>query len=116
MNVLICRTTVAKTNSSKIIMETAKASDLPIREASPEQRDDVVSAPGEKLPDSSTHGEVKAVGTNASSGGESHAWQRTIDNSVRSIVSVRFCHPTSFDTDVAQTSEGSGFVVDAKNG
>ena len=97
-------------------MDNAKTSDFPVGETAPEQHDDVVSAPGEKLPDSSPQEEARAVGTNASSGGESHAWQRTIDESVRSIVSVRFCHPTSFDTEVAQTSEGSGFIVDAKNG
>lgn len=43
-------------------------------------------------------------------------WQRTIENVVRNVVSIRFCQTCSFDTDDAVTSEATGFVVDAEKG
>jgi hypothetical protein len=43
-------------------------------------------------------------------------WQRTIENVVRNVVSIRFCQTCSFDTDAALTSEATGFVVDAERG
>ncbi|KAI0867861.1 Pro-apoptotic serine protease NMA111 [Hypoxylon argillaceum] len=43
-------------------------------------------------------------------------WQRTIENVVRCVVSIRFCQTCSFDTDVACASEATGFVVDAERG
>ncbi|KAF8458516.1 trypsin-like cysteine/serine peptidase domain-containing protein [Kalaharituber pfeilii] len=43
-------------------------------------------------------------------------WQRTIENVVRNVVSIRFCQTCSFDTDEAITSEATGFVVDAELG
>jgi pro-apoptotic serine protease NMA111 len=43
-------------------------------------------------------------------------WQATIVRVVRSVVSIRFCHTCAFDTDLASTSEATGFVIDAKRG
>ncbi|KAI8963871.1 Pro-apoptotic serine protease NMA111 [Daldinia sp. FL1419] len=43
-------------------------------------------------------------------------WQATIENVVRSVVSIRFCLTCSFDTDAACASEATGFVVDAEKG
>ncbi len=43
-------------------------------------------------------------------------WQACIENVVRYVVSIRFCHTCSFDTDSALTSEATGFVVDAERG
>ncbi|KAF5022687.1 hypothetical protein F66182_5235 [Fusarium sp. NRRL 66182] len=47
---------------------------------------------------------------------ESEAWQRAIEKVVRSVVSVKFSQPYAFDTEVAKTSEATGFVVDVERG
>ncbi len=49
-------------------------------------------------------------------GPDTAEWQATIENVVRSVVSIRFCQTCSFDTDPALTSEATGFVVDAERG
>ncbi|KAI8818396.1 trypsin-like cysteine/serine peptidase domain-containing protein [Fimicolochytrium jonesii] len=43
-------------------------------------------------------------------------WQQTIEQSILSIVSIRFSQVASFDTDGTDSSEASGFVVDATRG
>ncbi|KAH6975596.1 trypsin-like cysteine/serine peptidase domain-containing protein [Ilyonectria destructans] len=47
---------------------------------------------------------------------ESEAWQRAIETVVRSVVSVRFSQPYSFDTFLSKTSKATGFIVDAERG
>jgi hypothetical protein len=47
---------------------------------------------------------------------DAEAWQKTIENTVRSVVSVRFSQPYSFDTCLCHTSEATGFVIDSENG
>jgi pro-apoptotic serine protease NMA111 len=47
---------------------------------------------------------------------DSAEWQRTIEQVVKSVVSIRFCQTCSFDTDSATTSEATGFVVDSERG
>lgn len=47
---------------------------------------------------------------------ESEAWQRAIETVVESVVSIRFCYPYSFDTNLSASSEATGFVVDAEKG
>ncbi|KAF1809402.1 trypsin-like serine protease [Eremomyces bilateralis CBS 781.70] len=43
-------------------------------------------------------------------------WQATIEQVVKSVVSIHFCQTRSFDTDPAIASEATGFVVDAERG
>ncbi|KAI8391518.1 trypsin-like cysteine/serine peptidase domain-containing protein [Radiomyces spectabilis] len=43
-------------------------------------------------------------------------WQTTINNVVKAIVSIRFSQVAAFDTEGAETSQASGFIVDAVNG
>ncbi|KAJ3391352.1 hypothetical protein HDU84_006097 [Entophlyctis sp. JEL0112] len=43
-------------------------------------------------------------------------WQSTIESAIKSIVSIRFSQVASFDTETADTSEASGFVVDKAKG
>ncbi|KAL2391404.1 hypothetical protein RJ035_000298 [Blastomyces gilchristii] len=43
-------------------------------------------------------------------------WQATIEDVARSVVSVYFCRPKSFDTDAAASSQATGVLVDATNG
>ncbi|KAI9225686.1 MAG: trypsin-like cysteine/serine peptidase domain-containing protein [Piptocephalis tieghemiana] len=43
-------------------------------------------------------------------------WKDTIDKVVQSIVSIRFSQVASFDTEGAETSEATGFIVDADLG
>ncbi|CAI4210714.1 unnamed protein product [Parascedosporium putredinis] len=47
---------------------------------------------------------------------DSLEWQETIERVVPTVVSIRFCQPCSFDTEFADTSEATGFVVDAERG
>jgi len=47
---------------------------------------------------------------------DSPEWQETIQKVVPTVVSIRFCQPCSFDTEYADTSEATGFVVDAERG
>lgn len=47
---------------------------------------------------------------------DSLEWQETIEKVVPTVVSIRFCQPCSFDTEFADTSEATGFVVDAERG
>ncbi|KAG0635129.1 trypsin-like cysteine/serine peptidase domain-containing protein [Tuber brumale] len=47
---------------------------------------------------------------------DSAEWQKTIEEVVRNVVSIRFCQTCSFDTESAITSEATGFIVDAERG
>ncbi|KAH6685677.1 PDZ domain-containing protein [Plectosphaerella plurivora] len=47
---------------------------------------------------------------------EPEAWQKTLENVISNVVSIRFCQTCAFDTDAALTSEATGFVVDAERG
>ena len=47
---------------------------------------------------------------------DSAEWQKTIEEVVRNVVSIRFCQTCSFDTESAITSEATGFIVDAGRG
>ncbi|KAK0654789.1 Pro-apoptotic serine protease NMA111 [Cercophora newfieldiana] len=49
-------------------------------------------------------------------GSEAEIWQRTIERVIRSVVSVRYSQPHSFDGNLAGVSEATGFVVDAESG
>ncbi|CAO3676908.1 unnamed protein product [Rhizopus stolonifer] len=44
------------------------------------------------------------------------AWQTTINDAVKAIVSISFSQVTAFDTDGAAVSEATGFIVDAEKG
>ncbi|KAG0068439.1 hypothetical protein BGZ89_004723 [Linnemannia elongata] len=43
-------------------------------------------------------------------------WQRVIEKAVKAIVSIRFSQVSAFDTEGPETSEASGFIVDAERG
>ncbi|KAG0260597.1 hypothetical protein DFQ27_003445 [Actinomortierella ambigua] len=43
-------------------------------------------------------------------------WQKVIEKAVKAIVSIRFSQVASFDTEGPETSEASGFIVDAEKG
>lgn len=47
---------------------------------------------------------------------DSPEWQATIENVVKSVVSIHFCQTCSFDTDMSMSSQATGFVVDAERG
>jgi len=55
-------------------------------------------------------------GITSSSGSDVEAWQKAIEKTVKSVVSVRFSQPYSFDTSLCHTSEATGFVIDSQNG
>ncbi|KAF9431673.1 hypothetical protein BGZ76_011850 [Entomortierella beljakovae] len=43
-------------------------------------------------------------------------WQKVIERAVKAIVSIRFSQVSAFDTEGPETSEASGFIVDAERG
>jgi hypothetical protein len=43
-------------------------------------------------------------------------WQETLDKVAADVVSVKFCHTRSFDSEKAGSSEATGFIVDAEKG
>ncbi|KAI1317355.1 hypothetical protein EDD11_008535 [Mortierella claussenii] len=43
-------------------------------------------------------------------------WQKVIEKAVKAIVSIRFSQVSAFDTEGPETSEASGFIVDAERG
>ena len=43
-------------------------------------------------------------------------WDKTIQNVIRSVVSIHFSYTRAFDTDPPLNSEATGFVVDAEKG
>ncbi|RKP25690.1 trypsin-like cysteine/serine peptidase domain-containing protein [Syncephalis pseudoplumigaleata] len=47
---------------------------------------------------------------------EPRGWQATIEHAVKAIVSIRFSQVAAFDTEGAETSEASGYIVDAERG
>lgn len=47
---------------------------------------------------------------------ETSRWQKTIQNALKAIVSIRFSQVSAFDTEGALSSEATGFVVDSKLG
>ncbi|KAG2187509.1 hypothetical protein INT44_005198 [Umbelopsis vinacea] len=55
-------------------------------------------------------------GTNSISAMQPPQWQETIEKAVQSIVSIRASQVAAFDTEPAESSEASGFVVDAERG
>ncbi|RDH26309.1 trypsin-like cysteine/serine peptidase domain-containing protein, partial [Aspergillus welwitschiae] len=48
--------------------------------------------------------------------GNSPEWQATLEEVVKSVVSIHFCQTCSFDTELSMSSQATGFVVDADNG
>lgn len=47
---------------------------------------------------------------------DSPEWQATIENVVKSVVSIHYCQTCSFDTELSMSSQATGFVVDAQRG
>jgi S1-C subfamily serine protease len=47
---------------------------------------------------------------------DSPEWQATIEEVVKSVVSIHFCQTASFDTDLSMSSQATGFVVDSQRG
>ncbi|KAG2171435.1 hypothetical protein INT43_009096 [Umbelopsis isabellina] len=47
---------------------------------------------------------------------DTQSWERTLERSIKSIVSIKASHVRSFDTETAGSYTATGFVVDAKRG
>lgn len=58
-------------------------------------------------------GPLMAVGPTQA---DSPEWQATIEEVVKSVVSIHFCQTCSFDTELSMSSQATGFVVDAERG
>lgn len=57
-----------------------------------------------------------SIGVIAGGAQDMVAWQRTIEQVVKNVVSIHFMQTASFDTECAASSEATGFVVDAEQG
>ncbi|KND01283.1 uncharacterized protein SPPG_03093 [Spizellomyces punctatus DAOM BR117] len=81
-------------------------------------RSDGVSAPVAKRPelDHSTSNGALVEPSLGYPAAHQPQWQGTIERAITSIVSIRFSQVAAFDTDGPDTSEASGFVVDAAAG
>ncbi|KAI9258529.1 trypsin-like cysteine/serine peptidase domain-containing protein [Sporodiniella umbellata] len=69
-----------------------------------------------KIQDQKESGHDDLVSDNFSNDKSHSAWQTTINDAVKAIVSVSFSQVTAFDTDGAAVSEATGFIVDAERG
>ena len=63
-----------------------------------------------------TNNMIDAMDEPITATGENAEWQATIEEVVKTVVSIHFCQTCSFDTSPALSSEATGFVVDAKKG
>ncbi|KAI9105394.1 trypsin-like cysteine/serine peptidase domain-containing protein [Phlyctochytrium arcticum] len=108
-------------------MDVTPNSDLSPSQKRKRSRSEGISAPGAKRSDMEvgTNGnlvtgtEAPVMGLpviNAGPASQQPQWQKTIEKAILSIVSIRFSQIAAFDTDAPETSEASGFVVDAKAG
>ncbi|KAG0297598.1 hypothetical protein BGZ96_005701 [Linnemannia gamsii] len=89
-------------------------------------RDDISSRTDPEGDDSHIHPIGGSGVNNSNSGAESTRttvvlseppqWQRVIEKAVKAIVSIRFSQVSAFDTEGPETSEASGFIVDAERG
>src|SRR2546423_3706497 len=118
-------------STSRIIMATN--GDVKKRRKSPVQAlerpakhikvDANVPTPGDATPQNGTVYSIeKDLGTStimnslAGTTTDSPEWQATIENVIKSVVSIHFCQTCSFDTDLSMSSQATGFVVDAERG
>ncbi|PLN75621.1 Pro-apoptotic serine protease Nma111 [Aspergillus taichungensis] len=65
------------------------------------------------IEDEEDPGRLSAIGPAQA---DSPEWQATIEQVVKSVVSIHFCQTCSFDTDLSMSSQATGFVVDAERG
>lgn len=65
------------------------------------------------IEDEEDPGRLSAIGPAQA---DSPEWQATIEQVVKSVVSIHFCQTCSFDTDLSMSSQATGFVVNAERG
>ena len=59
---------------------------------------------------------VAVAASSASKGAAPQKWEKTLKRAIPSIVALRFIAVRNFDTESATCSQGTGFIVDAKQG
>lgn len=72
--------------------------------------------PSELVCDYETEEDASRLHAIGSTSADSPEWQATIENVVKSVVSIHFCQTCSFDTELSMSSQATGFVVDAERG
>jgi len=84
--------------------------------------DNIAPTPGDATPQNGTVYNVESEVNPApimnplTAAPDSPEWQATIENVIKSVVSIHFCQTCSFDTDLSMSSQATGFVVDAERG
>ncbi|KAL4816659.1 trypsin-like cysteine/serine peptidase domain-containing protein [Aspergillus spinulosporus] len=95
------------------------AAERPVKHLKPENS---TLTPGDTTPangtvydveDNEDLGPLMAIGPTQA---DSPEWQATIEEVVKSVVSIHFCQTCSFDTELSMSSQATGFVVDAERG
>ncbi|EMD94875.1 hypothetical protein COCC4DRAFT_176377 [Bipolaris maydis ATCC 48331] len=101
---------------------TSPATDRPLKHIKPEPSAHVTNGHDDTMEDAPSEYSAAddlpppAHVAASASGPDTAEWQKTIENVVKSVVSIHFCQTCSFDTDPAVSSEATGFVVDAEQG
>ena len=122
LRTLSTSTTVMATNGEarpKRRASPAHALERPSKHLKP---DTSVPTPGDATPQNGTvysiENEVSTAPIMNALGAttDSPEWQATIENVIKSVVSIHFCQTCSFDTDLSMSSQATGFVVDAERG
>lgn len=109
--------TTKRKHSSVADSNAPSAADQPAKHLKP-----TIVTPGDSTPANGTVYDVQneddasrllAIGSTQA---DSPEWQATIENVVKSVVSIHYCQTCSFDTELSMSSQATGFVVDAQRG
>lgn len=107
-------------HSSVTDSNAPSVADQPAKHLKPETVN--ILTPGDSTPANGTVYDVQneddasrllAIGSTQA---DSPEWQATIENVVKSVVSIHYCQTCSFDTELSMSSQATGFVVDAQRG
>lgn len=104
-------------HSSAAAPTSADADHRPAKHLKPELSTSPDGAPPNgTVCDYETEEDASRLHAIGSTSADSPEWQATIENVVKSVVSIHFCQTCSFDTELSMSSQATGFVVDAERG
>lgn len=104
-----------KRSSAAAARTSADAETRPAKHLKPELSTDG-APPNGTVCDYETEEDASRLHAIGSTPADSPEWQATIENVVKSVVSIHFCQTCSFDTELSMSSQATGFVVDAERG
>lgn len=106
-----------KRSSAAAAPTSADADTRPAKHLKPELSTSTDGVPPNgTIRDYETEEDASRLHAIGSTSADSPEWQATIENVVKSVVSIHFCQTCSFDTELSMSSQATGFVVDAERG